>query len=72
MKKRKTEIGIVSSVKQIIEVDSVEAANILLNGGAWILLNSYVNQKLGRKPVMRLGRIKDYQSISGLSEIPIK
>ncbi|MCL1994708.1 MAG: hypothetical protein FWG63_00715 [Defluviitaleaceae bacterium] len=51
-------LSIVTQVKQIMEVDSVELANELLKSKEWILLNSYRNAKISKtKPVMRLGRI---------------
>ena len=59
MPKRKhvTAPAIVSRVKQILETDCMNTANILLDSGEWILLNSYKNHRLSNIPVCRLGRI---------------
>jgi hypothetical protein len=60
MKSRTKAPAIVTKVKQIIETDNVGAANEWLMSGDWILLNSYHNRALSTRPVMRLGRINEY------------
>ena len=58
-----TSLTVVTHVKQIMETDSIEAANALLESGDWILLNSYKNRELNNtQPVCRLGRIKDFKN----------
>jgi hypothetical protein len=54
--------AIVTKVKQIMETDSIEAANALLDSGHWILLNSYRNRSLSNVPVCRLGRITEFET----------
>ena len=58
-KRQSTHLEITTQVKQILEVDSVEAANIFLSSGDWVLLNSYINKNINKKiPTIRLGRVK--------------
>lgn len=56
--KRETHCEALKEVKQLVQVDSIEAANALLAGGNWILVNSYYVASFStKKPLYTLGRI---------------
>ena len=57
MIKQTTASSILIKVVQIIETDSVEAANGFLSSGEWVLLNSYINRSLSATPIMRMGKV---------------
>lgn len=63
MKNKANNITSLIKVKQIIELDSVDGANALLESGDWILLNSYHNRQFGNNPILRLGRIRGFEQL---------
>lgn len=54
-------VEVVTQVRQILEVVDIEAANVLLASGGWVLLNTYYNSAFtSKKPTFVLGRLKEY------------
>ena len=60
MKREKAD-SILSFVKQIIETNDIDTANVMLQSQKWILLNVYYNTSFTtKKPTYVLGRVDNY------------
>lgn len=58
MKKEK-HCEVLTKVKQMVQVDSIETANAMLDSGEWVLVNSYYTAAFStKKPLYTMGRIK--------------
>jgi len=53
-------------VKQIITTDSIGAANNLIEGGKWILLQTY---RSGGLNMFMLGRVADYDESESIPDV---
>lgn len=57
--KRETRCEMLAEVKQLVQVDSIETANVMLASGEWVLVNSYYAAAFStKKPLYTMGRIK--------------
>lgn len=57
--KKVTAVEKLVDVKQLMHVNSIKTANVLLESGNWILVNSYNNTAFTTKrPIYTLGKIK--------------
>lgn len=58
MKKEKR-CEVLAEVKQLVQVDSIETANVMLASGEWVLVNSYYTAAFStKKPLYTMGRIE--------------
>lgn len=57
--KRETRCEVLAEVNQLVQVDSIETANVMLASGEWVLVNSYYTAAFStKKPLYTMGRIK--------------
>ena len=57
--KRETRCEVLAEVKQLVQVDSVETANVMIASGNWVLINSYYTAAVStKKPLYTMGRIR--------------
>ena len=58
MKKEKN-CEVLTRVKQLVQVDSIETANVMIASGKWVLINSYYKASFStKKPLYTMGRIE--------------
>ncbi len=58
MKKEKS-CEVLTRVKQLVQVDSIETANVMIASGKWVLINSYYTASFStKKPLYTMGRIE--------------
>ncbi len=70
MMKREKRASILTNVAQIVQFDDIEAVNVLLSSGSWVLVNSYYNTAFTtKKPVYTLGRLKTNKEAENKTEL---